>query len=91
MDFRVALRYRGAQQWRWGMESLSMRTVWLVFRTDENGTRFLVQGKFDLAEADAQAFVEAFTQRGHKQTYEKLPYQYNKFVDVLVEHDIRRT
>lgn len=45
---------------------------WLVLRTDDAGSVFLVRD--GLNEASARALVATFTARGHKQTYYAFSY-----------------
>lgn len=45
----------------------------MLVRTDDNGVRVMVRA--DLSEEEAAALVREMTARGHKQTFEALPYE----------------
>lgn len=49
------------------VEQLGAEGHWAVWRQDDNGNRFLIQGQ--LSRADAEAEVTRFTALGHKQLY----------------------
>lgn len=48
-------------------------TLHMLVRTDDNGARTMVRSGLDAAAAEAA--VREMTARGHKQTFESVPYE----------------
>ena len=68
------------------MVRIVVQELWMVIRTDEAGNTFLMRE--GISKELAEAIVEMYTERGHKQHYTMHSYTPKSKQAVLEQHNI---